>query len=277
MIKLGATEKLIVYLLLHHKKWMATKKILELLTKIHKTESAVRASLFRLRKKNIIKALGKGRETFFMWSEFAQEIITSYLQRVTLSENKWNGKWLIFSFNIPERKRKLRTALKDELILRGFGRLHTNLWISPYDLREKCNQFIKRFGLKKFTVMFMADCISGDNYKLACRIWDLNKLSKTYQKLKLKYKNDLDNFKKLKFHDQDHISLEALVRLAKITDEMLEFSTTDPYLPKEILPGNWAGAGLNDVFSKYEGLLHKKASSLIKLEDHREITSYRKG
>ena len=155
MIELGTTEKLVMYLLLK-KEWMSTKEILELLGKINKTEVAVRATLFRLRKKKLIKDSSKGRETLFSIAPAGQEVISGYLKRISRAKKEWNGKWLIFSFNIPEKKRKLRNNLRNELIFLGFGRLHTNLWICPYDIRNDCNKIIKDLeenNLNKFETL----------------------------------------------------------------------------------------------------------------------------
>ena len=271
MVKLGATEKLIIYLLLHRREWMATKDIVELLGKIKISESAVRASLFRLRKNNIVTTMGKGRETFFMWSKIAQGILRSYLQRISQSEKKWAGQWLLFSFNIPEKKRRLRNTLRDELILHGFGRLHSNLWISPYDMRGECNEIIKRLQLEDYTAMFISESIGTEVKKIISRAWNLDELSNAYHRLKDKFEKEYDDFKQTRFKDVTQGAVEALAHLARITDEMLEFSAEDPYLPKEILPHNWMGGELNKIFSQYEALLRQKASSLIQLDDHREL------
>lgn len=272
MIKLGATEKMIIYLLLHRKEWICTKEIVDLLGKIKISESAIRASLFRMRRNNIVKVMDKGRETLFMWSEFAQGILNSYLQRYSMSEKKWEGQWLLFSFQIPEKKRRLRNALRDELCLHGFGRLHHNLWISPYDMRSECQKMIKRLQLEPYTMMFMSAASKDDSRVMAQQAWHLDELAEAYQKLQKKFEADYLAFKKVRFVDTTQGAVEALARLARINEEMLEFSAQDPYLPKEILPRNWAGTKLSAIFCKYEGLLRRKATPLIQLDDHMKIS-----
>ena len=271
MLKLGATEKLIIYLLLHRKEWMATREIIDLLGKIRISESAVRATLFRLRRNNIVRVMEKGRETLFMWSEFAQSILRSYMQRISLSEKKWQGQWLLFSFNIPEKKRRLRNALRDELVLHGFGRLHHNLWISPYDLRTECNKIIKRLQLEPYTVMFISKATKEDSQEIASQAWDLTLLAEAYDRLQRKYQKDYIAFKNTKFNDATQEAVEALARLARTSEETMEFSAKDPYLPKELLPKSWTGNKLGEIFCKYEELLRRKAAPLVQLDDHREI------
>lgn len=258
MRKLGVTEKLVIYIL-YKKEWMATKDIVELLGKIRKTESAVRATLFRLRNKNLIKNSRRGRETLFALAGSAKELVSGCLNRISMSEKKWDGKWLLFSFNIPEKKRKFRNILRDELIFHGFGRLHANLWILPYDIREECNKIVERLEVKEYTAMFITDYADNDSKALAYRAWDLKQLSNTYQKLADKYSKQYDEFKKSKFTDSSQWALEALIRLLRLKEKMVELADKYPYLPKELLPENWIGFELEKVFLDYLQFLCEKS------------------
>jgi len=265
MIELGTTEKLVMYLLLK-KEWMSTKEILELLGKINKTEVAVRATLFRLRKKKLIKDSSKGRETLFSIAPAGQEVISGYLKRISRAKKEWNGKWLIFSFNIPEKKRKLRNNLRNELIFLGFGRLHTNLWICPYDIRNDCNKIIKDLKLKDYTEIFIADYIGVNQKKLAAKVWNLGDLEKFYQKLIEKHGKEFEKFKKSDFSDSAKWALEAMVRLIKLKKELVELSSKEPFLPKELLPDDWVGFEVEKLFFDYLQFLYKKSSPLIGFE-----------
>ncbi len=264
MIKLGTTEKLLIYLLCK-KEWMSTKEIVELLAKIRKTESSVRAALFRLRKKRLIKDLQKGRETSFSLADSGKELAEDFTSRLNRAEEEWNGKWLLFSFNIPEKKRTLRNKLRNELIYLGFGRLHANLWISPYDIREKCNEVAQLLKVKGYTAIFLTDYIGDDPKLLSYRAWNLDKLSMRYQKLIDKYNKQYLAFKTLNFADSSLWALEALVRLLKLKEEIIELGMRDPYLPRELLPDEWIGFKLKIVVFRYLGVLHQKSSSLAKL------------
>ena len=262
MIKLGTTEKLIIYLL-SKAEWISTKRIIELLGKIRKSESAVRASLFRLKKKNFIKGSHKGRETLFALSDNGKEFITSITNRISMSEKTWDGKWLLFSFNISEKKRGLRNILRNELIFLGFGRLHANLWISPYDIRAECYKIIERLKVKDYTVMFITDYIGGNPKELAYRVWDLKRLSENYLRFIKKYQKQYEEFRDSNLTDSSQIALEALVRLLKLKDELYKFGAKYPNLPKELLPDDWIGFELKKVVIEYLQFLHQKASPLV--------------
>lgn len=262
MLKPGNTEKLIIFLL-SKKKVMPVKEVVGLLKYIKISESAVRATLFRLKNKGLIKAVRKGREALFSLAESGREFEADYMNRLERSEKKWNEKWLLVSFNVPEKKRKLRNILREELIFHGFGRLNTNLWISPYDLTKECKIVIERLGVKEYTAIFITDYIGADAKALVYRAWDLGRLEKKYLQLKEKYEKQYMEFKKIYSADPSSGALEAIRRYLKLKEEAVKWGTKEPFLPKELLPSNWIIFELKDLFYKYLQLLYDKMSSLV--------------
>lgn len=262
MHNLGATEKLAIHIL-SKKEWLSTKEIVELLAKIKKSESAVRATLFRLKHKNLIKDSRKGRETFLSLTASGKEFIAERMNKIAMSEKAWDGKWLLFSFNIPEKKKARRNALRSELIAHSFGRLHANLWISPYDLREECNKIIERLNVKEYTAMFITDYIGDDPKALAYRVWSIERLSKSYQRLLKIYSDEYEQFKKSKFSDTSQKALEALTRLLKLKEKIGDLADRYPYLPRELLPANWVGFKLKEIVLAYLHLLYQTSYPLV--------------
>ena len=50
----------------------------------------------------------------------------------------WNGKWHILLFDIRERRRRIRTQLRNLLQGAGFVRLQDSVWVYPYP----CDEFV---------------------------------------------------------------------------------------------------------------------------------------
>ena len=69
--------------------------------------------------------------------------ITEKGQRYLLEENvydkaknknkKWDGKWRVLIFDIPEKRKNIREQIRYTLVSVGFMRLQDSVWIYPYD------------------------------------------------------------------------------------------------------------------------------------------------
>jgi len=173
------------------------------------------------------------------------------------------GKWFLVTFNIPEKRRALRNRLREQLKGLGFGRLHSNLWISPYNLKTECGRIIKELGLEEYVSMFMTDYMGKDDRDLAFRTWELNRLSRIYEKFLISYRKKIQDFKGKKFKDENEAAMEALLRILEFKQDVAEIAEMDPMLPKELLPEDWVGIEMEKVVFEYLGALYQKASSII--------------
>lgn len=53
-------------------------------------------------------------------------------------KRRWNGRWRVVIFDIPERRRRTRDRLRMMMQETGFVRLQDSVWVFPYD----CEKFI---------------------------------------------------------------------------------------------------------------------------------------
>ena len=53
-------------------------------------------------------------------------------------KHRWNGRWRVVIFDVPERRRKIRDRLRILMQELGFIRLQDSVWVFPYD----CEDFI---------------------------------------------------------------------------------------------------------------------------------------
>ena len=52
------------------------------------------------------------------------------------NKKKWDGKWRVLIFDIPERKKTMREYIRHNSISIGFMRLQDSVWIYPYDCED---------------------------------------------------------------------------------------------------------------------------------------------
>lgn len=55
-----------------------------------------------------------------------------------LRKKRWNERWRVVIFDVPERRRRIRDRLRIMMQETGFVRLQDSVWVFPYD----CEEFI---------------------------------------------------------------------------------------------------------------------------------------
>jgi len=96
----------------------------------------------------------------------------SYLKHLELRDwkidkpRKWDKRWRMLVFDIPEHRRSLRERVRLTLLNIGFIKLQDSVWIYPYDCEDLINLFKADFKIGKDIVYVIADSIENDrNYK----------------------------------------------------------------------------------------------------------------
>ncbi|OIO13016.1 hypothetical protein COY59_03930 [Candidatus Gottesmanbacteria bacterium CG_4_10_14_0_8_um_filter_37_24] len=162
------------------------------------------------------------------------EVIPTYR-----TERKWDKKFYLISFDIPEKKRTFRDSLRKHLKKIGAGLFQSSLWISPYNPTNYLKESVNYFSQQDWIIISPVDQYSifpyfeeelplllEKTYKLA----DLNK----------RYKSFIDKEKDKK----------GLV----VCFEYLNILKDDPQLPFELEPPGYKAKEANILY----GALLKK-------------------
>jgi len=76
---------------------------------------------------------------------------------------KWDGKWRLAVFDIPEKQRTQRNILRSILKRKGFYKLQHSVFISPFADLEDLNLLRHEFGIEKYVNFFLAESASIDS------------------------------------------------------------------------------------------------------------------
>lgn len=103
-------------------------------------ETAIRQSIWRLKKLGFVeKKEGKIALTL------AGKILAKYIiNRKKILNKKWDGKYRVVIFDIPEKQKETRNWLRKELYLLNYKKLQMSVFISKYSLTEDLIKEIKR-------------------------------------------------------------------------------------------------------------------------------------
>lgn len=78
-------------------------------------------------------------------------------------ESKWDGKWRVVIFDIPEQKRVVRDMFRRKLKHWGFKNWQKSVWITKNNVTEKLRKTVKELGIEKWVAIVESDNISSDN------------------------------------------------------------------------------------------------------------------
>lgn len=74
-------------------------------------------------------------------------------------EEKWDGKWRLVIWDIPEKRRSTRDLLRHKLKQLGFQCLQKSVWMSKKNCTKIMREFIKQVGIKDWVVVIESDNI----------------------------------------------------------------------------------------------------------------------
>ncbi len=77
-------------------------------------------------------------------------------------QQKWDSKWRMVIFDIPERRRAARAVLRDTLRRIGFLKLQNSAWVYPYDCEELVALLKTDYRLGKEVLYMVVDKLEND-------------------------------------------------------------------------------------------------------------------
>lgn len=95
--------------------------------------------------------------------------------------SQWDGKWRIVFFDIPEKHRRARDALREKLKEVGFREFQQSVFIQPYPCTKEINFLIEFFEIRNWVKLAEVDEITNEAELLI-----QFKLSKTLGKNRVK-------------------------------------------------------------------------------------------
>ena|SRR3989338_3394011 len=126
----------------------------------------VRRAITTLEKSNLINLQREGDQIYVTLEEKGYKKVAQYslkkLLDYKLKQKKWDGKWFMVFFDIPETQRVKRNYLRDFLKEIGFYQYQLSVYIFPYECESEIN-FIKQVVEgAKYTKYIIADKIEDE-------------------------------------------------------------------------------------------------------------------
>lgn len=93
--------------------------------------------LSRLAARGLVTFVEKGRKKYARITEHGRHVLKLETEQVRLAKKRrWDRRWRLVIFDIPERRRGVRTRLRKFMSSCGFYRLQDSVWVYPHDCED---------------------------------------------------------------------------------------------------------------------------------------------
>lgn len=100
-----------------------------------------RGVLARLKQKGEIEFVERDGKKYARLTELGEKVLNLHREKLNLAENKpkkWDRRYRLVMFDIPEKRKQIREHLRFEMQEVGFLRIQDSAWVYPHD----CEEFI---------------------------------------------------------------------------------------------------------------------------------------
>ncbi|OHA09179.1 MAG: hypothetical protein A3B37_01395 [Candidatus Sungbacteria bacterium RIFCSPLOWO2_01_FULL_59_16] len=128
-----------------------------------------RAVIHYLKRHNLVIVRESNGKSVVEITEAGRRKLREYdFEKLTIKRPKrWDGKWRLIAFDIPEKKKLARDALRRKLKELGFLQAQRSVWIHPFECRNEINFVAEVFRVSPYVWMFEAIAADHTDYLVA--------------------------------------------------------------------------------------------------------------
>ncbi len=144
-------------------------KLLSLVRYIPQSNSKFRyrtkSTLTKLATRGLITFSSEDGKRYARLTEKGEKHMEYETQKLVLTQNarkRWDKRWRIVTFDIPEARRRTRTQLRYTMQEAGFYRLQNSVWVLPYDCEDLITLLKADLKVGKDVLYIIAEHIEHD-------------------------------------------------------------------------------------------------------------------
>ncbi len=84
-------------------------------------------------------------------------LVASFKMEGSKRRKRKDGKWIMITFDIPQRNKKARSLLRSVLINLNYKMFQQSVWITPYEVFERTEELLQFYSLDKYVRIFLVD------------------------------------------------------------------------------------------------------------------------
>jgi phenylacetic acid degradation operon negative regulatory protein len=233
--------------------------VIDVFARLGLSEEAVRSTLTRMVKRNLLARHRQGRKMYFGLTAHAEGVLEDGRRRVweTGAVNRgWDGTWTLVGFSLPDSRRSTRHDLRSQLVWAGFGLLQSGLWIAP-GTKEIAGTLAPLDLGDHVTVLTARAFKPTESADLVRKAFDTERIARRYRA----FLDRWDTPRPLPS------AIDDLTRQLLLHTDWLQLVRQDPHLPAEHLPRDWPAIQAERTFQslarKYEPRARKLADTAL--------------
>ncbi|MCO5984644.1 PaaX family transcriptional regulator [Actinoallomurus spadix] len=218
---------------------LSSASIIHVLARVGVGEDAVRSTLTRMVRRDLLERHRRGRKMYFGLTTRAVEVLRDGHRRVwqTGAVNRgWDGTWTVVGFSLPDSWRRERHDLRSRLLWGGFGPLQSGMWAAPG--RIDVAALVDGLGLGAHLKAFQGVAVEPtDAARLIEAAFDVPGIARRYQEFLSRWDGP-----------EPAAESDVLARQLLLHTDWLDLVRRDPHLPAEHLPADWPAVRAEQVF-----------------------------
>lgn len=117
-------------------------------------KTSLSQALKRLRERGLIDFVDDQKLAYRLTDNGKQEAVWESIKN---DNKKWDGKWRIVIFDVPEKRRVARDLLRENLKKWGFVAWQQSVWVTKKDCLKPLSNFIKSVGISDWVIVLESD------------------------------------------------------------------------------------------------------------------------
>ena len=244
-----------------HAGWFSVAALIRLMAALDVDEPAVRSSISRLKRRQILTSRRVQGVAGYALSPAASSLLEEGDRRIFRAPRADPGEgWVLVVFSVPETERSSRHTLRSLLTGLGFGTVASGVWVAPAHLDRETRDVLSRAGLDRYVTLFRADFRAfGDLSAAVRKWWDLDGLQRMYDHFVSSHAPLASKWRRRR----KTVGSEAFADYARTLTAWRRLPYLDPGLPAEALPPGWSGANAADLFFSLQRRLAEPAHQFV--------------
>lgn len=103
-----------------------------------------------------------GSYTYVLNEKGRQKALTYKIETMTIPKQKWDGKWRMVIFDIPEKLRHARDAFRERLLRIGFHEIQKSVLVCPYECKNELDFLVEFWEIRRYVRYGILESIDNE-------------------------------------------------------------------------------------------------------------------